>query len=115
MHSSASASPAASEAGTPSSKKEKLTPLEQQVTALKAEHPDILLMVECGYKYRFFGEDAVTAAKLLHICCFQKGAYQTASIPTHRWSLHLQRLVDAGHKVGLVAQTETAALKAAAP
>ena len=96
MHSSASASPAASEAGTPSSKKEKLTPLEQQVTALKAEHPDILLMVECGYKYRFFGEDAVTAAKLLHICCFQKGAYQTASIPTHRWSLHLQRLVDAG-------------------
>ena len=34
------------------------TPLEQQFVAIKCQHPDVLLFVECGYKYRFFGEDA---------------------------------------------------------
>lgn len=34
------------------------TPLEQQVMELKQQHKDALLAVECGYKYRFFGEDA---------------------------------------------------------
>ena len=43
----------------------KLTPLEQQVKALKDKHPDTLLMVECGYRYRFFGKDAEKAAKIL--------------------------------------------------
>ncbi|CAL1614984.1 unnamed protein product [Knipowitschia caucasica] len=35
-----------------------LTPLEQQVTELQQRHPGVLLAIECGYKYRFFGEDA---------------------------------------------------------
>lgn len=34
------------------------TPLEQQVIQLKQQHKDALLAVECGYKYRFFGDDA---------------------------------------------------------
>lgn len=34
------------------------TPLEQQVIQLKQQHKDALLAVECGYKYRFFGQDA---------------------------------------------------------
>ena len=33
----------------------KLTPLEEQVVAIKRLHPDVLLLVEVGYKYRFFG------------------------------------------------------------
>ena len=37
----------------------KYTPLEQQVLALKKSRPDALLMVECGYRLRFFGEDAL--------------------------------------------------------
>ena len=45
-----------------SKKKTKYTPLEQQVVALKEEHPNILLFVECGYKFRFFGEDAEVGA-----------------------------------------------------
>ncbi|CAN0110198.1 unnamed protein product, partial [Ectocarpus sp. 13 AM-2016] len=36
----------------------KLTPMEQQVVDLKAKHPGVLLLVECGYRYRFFGDDA---------------------------------------------------------
>lgn len=42
----------------------KLTPMEQQVSDLKAQHPGVLLLVECGYRYRFFGDDALTAAKV---------------------------------------------------
>lgn len=39
------------------------TPLEQQVIQLKQQHKDALLAVECGYKYRFFGEDAEVKTK----------------------------------------------------
>lgn len=46
----------------------KLTPMEQQVVDLKAKHPGVLLLVECGYRYRFFGEDALAAAKVSIIC-----------------------------------------------
>lgn len=38
--------------------KTKYTPLEQQYVDIKNKYPDALLLVECGYKYRFFGEDA---------------------------------------------------------
>lgn len=43
------------------------TPLEQQVIQLKQQHKDALLAVECGYKYRFFGEDAEVRAEK-HLC-----------------------------------------------
>jgi len=36
----------------------KYTPLEQQYIDIKKKYPDALLLVECGYKYRFFGDDA---------------------------------------------------------
>lgn len=38
--------------------KSKLTPLEKQVVDIKIKHPDTVLVVEVGYKFRFFGEDA---------------------------------------------------------
>ena len=44
------------------SKKTVYTPLEQQVIQIKEQHKDALLAVECGYKYRFFGEDAEVRA-----------------------------------------------------
>lgn len=34
------------------------TPLEQQYMEIKEQYKDTILCVECGYKYRFFGEDA---------------------------------------------------------
>ena len=39
--------------------------------------------------------------------------FASASIPVHRLHVHVKRLVTAGHKVGVVRQLETAALKAA--
>lgn len=112
----------------PSAKKgkDKLTPLEKQVIAIKRKHMDTLLVVEVGYKFRFFGEDARAAAKELSIVCIP-GKYRfdehpseahldrfaSASIPVHRLHVHVKRLVSAGYKVGVVRQLETAALKAA--
>ena len=104
----------------------KLTPMEKQVLEIKKQHSDTLLVIEVGYKYRFFGEDARTAAKELSIVCIP-GKYRydehpseahldrfaSASIPVHRLHVHVKRLVAAGHKVGVVRQLETAALKAA--
>ena len=34
------------------------TPLELQFLEVKSKYPDVILLVECGYRYRFFGEDA---------------------------------------------------------
>ncbi|KAK3728065.1 hypothetical protein RRG08_022116 [Elysia crispata] len=95
------------------SKSVKYTPLEQQVVDIKEQRPDVLLCVECGYKYRFFGEDAESAAKVLKIFCHLDHNFMTASIPTHRLFVHVRRLVAAGYKVGVVKQMETAHLKAA--
>ncbi|KAL8780926.1 MAG: hypothetical protein Q9213_006237 [Squamulea squamosa] len=103
----------------------KLTPMEKQVLEIKRSHMDTLLIIEVGYKFRFFGEDARTAAKELSIVCIP-GKYRydehpseahldrfaSASIPVHRLHVHVKRLVGAGHKVGVVRQLETAALKA---
>ncbi|PNH11973.1 DNA mismatch repair protein MSH3 [Tetrabaena socialis] len=45
----------------------KLTPLEQQVVELRAQHPGTILVVEVGYKFRFFGEDAEVAAQVCNM------------------------------------------------
>ncbi|KAL8731520.1 MAG: hypothetical protein Q9166_003366 [cf. Caloplaca sp. 2 TL-2023] len=103
----------------------KLTPMEKQVLEIKRSHMDTLLVVEVGYKFRFFGEDARTAAKELSIVCIpgkfrydehpseaHLDRFASASIPVHRLHVHVKRLVGAGHKVGIVRQLETAALKA---
>ncbi|XP_075397341.1 DNA mismatch repair protein Msh3 [Tenrec ecaudatus] len=89
------------------------TPLELQYMAMKEQHKDAILCVECGYKYRFFGDDAEIAARELNIYCHLDHNFMTASIPTHRLFVHVRRLVAKGYKVGVVKQTETAALKAA--
>jgi len=104
----------------------KLTPMEKQVLEIKNKHMDTLLVVEVGYKFRFFGEDARIAAKELSIVCIpgkfrydedpseaHLDRFASASIPVHRLHVHVKRLVAAGHKVGVVRQLETAALKAA--
>ncbi|KAG0216738.1 Mismatch repair protein msh3 [Mortierella sp. NVP41] len=95
------------------SKKSIYTPLEQQYLDIKGQYPDALLCIEVGYKYRFFGNDAEIASKELSIAHFMDKNFYTASIPIHRLDVHVRRLVHAGHKVGVVKQMETAALKSA--
>ncbi|GAA6006379.1 mismatch repair protein MSH3 [Rhodotorula paludigena] len=99
--------------GKDASGKVKYTPLEQQVLALRKANPGVLLVIEVGYKFRFFQEDAEAASKVLNIACFPSQHMLTASIPTHRLDIHVRRLLNAGYKVGVVRQQETAALKKA--
>lgn len=47
----------------------KLTPMEKQVIEIKRQHMNTVLVIEVGYKFRFFGEDARIAAKELGIVC----------------------------------------------
>ncbi|KAI1759040.1 muts domain V-domain-containing protein [Hypoxylon sp. FL1150] len=102
----------------------KLTPMEIQFLDIKRKHMDTVLIVEVGYKFKFFGEDARIAAKELSIVCIpgkmrydehpseaHLDRFASASIPVHRLPVHAKRLVAAGHKVGVVRQVETAALK----
>ncbi|KAL5597010.1 uncharacterized protein BROUX77_006958 [Berkeleyomyces rouxiae] len=106
----------------------KLTPMLQQIIDIKKKHMDTLLVVEVGYKFQFFGEDARTASKTLGIMCIpgrlrydddpseahiDRNKFAKASVPVHRINVHVKRLIDAGHKVGVVRQTETSALKKA--
>lgn len=104
----------------------KLTPMEKQYLEIKKKHLDTVIIYEVGYKFKFFGEDARTAAKELSIVCIpgkfrydehiseaHLDRFASASVPVHRLHVHVKRLVAAGHKVGVVRQIETAALKAA--
>ena len=144
----------------------KWTPLEKQVIEFKTQQPDAVLLVECGYRFRFFAEDAEVrpaAQRRAHVCGAAAltapaapatvgrhapradrrqslerlrvsgpplhGGQHPDPPPAHprrpvrmcatgngryRWwpDRALARLVAAGYKVGVVSQTETAALKA---
>ncbi|KAJ6455723.1 DNA mismatch repair protein MSH3 [Mycena sanguinolenta] len=92
---------------------ETYTPLENQVRRLKKDNPGVVLLVEVGYKYKFFGDDAKVAAKELGMVCFPDRNFLVASIPEHRRDIHLKKLLSQGYKVGIVQQVETAALKQA--
>ncbi|KAK8952427.1 DNA mismatch repair protein MSH3 [Platanthera zijinensis] len=104
-------SPSSLSSPKPSSQNPKYTPLEQQVLELKSKYPDVLLMVEVGYRYRFFGQDAEAAARVLGIVAHPDHNFVTASVPTFRLNFYVRRLVGAGFKVGVIKQTETAAIK----
>jgi DNA mismatch repair protein MSH3 len=118
--------PAKGKKGATTTKKaHKLTPMEIQYLDIKRKHLDTVIVMEVGYKYKFFGEDARTASKELGIVCIpgkfrydehpseaHLDRFASASFPTHRLQVHVKRLVQANHKVGVVRQLETAALKA---
>ncbi|KAJ7582852.1 muts domain V-domain-containing protein [Mycena floridula] len=109
--------PAAKGKGKAKTTKEidKYTPLEKQFIQLKKDNPDTVLMIEVGYKYIFFEEDAKVAEKELGMYPFHKDDRQLleASVPAHRLDIHLRKLLSQGYRVGVVKQTETAALKKA--
>ncbi|RFU31249.1 hypothetical protein B7463_g5100, partial [Scytalidium lignicola] len=118
--------PTLSKAKKKGAKTGKLTPFELQMLDIKRNHMDTLLIIEVGYKFMFYGADARTAAKELGLVCIpgkmrydehpseaHLGRFATASIPVHRLHVHAKRLVAAGHKIGIVRQIETAALKKA--
>ena len=73
---------------------------QAQVQALRAAHPGLCLFVECGYKYKLFGDDAHAAAGLLGIFASPHRSFLvptvSASIPVHRLGVHVRRMVEHG-------------------
>ena len=49
------------------------TPLMQQHNAIKAKYPDAILLFRVGDFYETFGEDAITASKILDIVLTKRG------------------------------------------
>ncbi len=93
------------------SKDGKETPLMKQYNAIKAKHPGALLLFRVGDFYETFGEDAVTASKVLDIVLTKRanGAashIELAGFPHHSLDNYLPKLVRAGNRVAICDQLE---------
>lgn len=87
------------------------TPLMQQYYAAKAQYPDALLLYRMGDFYETFGEDAITASKILGITLTKRshgspGDVELAGFPYHAIDNYLPKLVRAGQRVAICEQLE---------
>ena len=87
------------------------TPLLKQYFATKAQHPEAILFYRVGDFYETYGEDAVTASKVLGIVQTRrsngdKGDVPMAGVPHHALQQYLPKLVRAGFKVAICDQLE---------
>ncbi|MGQ9902174.1 MAG: DNA mismatch repair protein MutS, partial [Fimbriimonadales bacterium] len=87
------------------------TPMLQQYFRLKAEHPDVLLAMQVGDFYEFYGEDAEIAARELEIALTGRedgsnGRIPMAGVPIHAYERYLARLVQKGYRVAVCDQVE---------
>ncbi|RNC92802.1 MAG: DNA mismatch repair protein MutS [Allomuricauda sp.] len=82
----------------------------QQYNAIKAKHPDALLLFRVGDFYETFGEDAIKASQILGIVLTHRnnGGDQTelAGFPHHSLNTYLPKLVKAGQRVAICDQLE---------
>lgn len=92
-------------------KKPKETPMMKQFFSVKAEHPEALLLFRCGDFYETYGDDALTASKVLGIVLTKRSnatpdSIPMAGFPHHSLDIYLPRLVRAGYKVAVCDQLE---------
>lgn len=91
------------------SKKE--TPLMKQYNAVKAKYPGALLLFRVGDFYETFGEDAITASRILDIVLTKRSngsasEVELAGFPHHALDNYLTKLVRAGQRVAICDQLE---------
>ena len=87
------------------------TPMMKQFFAVKAEHPEAVLLFRCGDFYETYGDDALTASKVLGIVLTKRSnaapdSIPMAGFPHHSLETYLPRLVRAGYKVAVCDQLE---------
>ena len=87
------------------------TPLMKQYYAIKAKHPDAILLFRVGDFYETFGEDAIRAAGILGITLTRRANgsasfVELAGFPYHALDTYLPRLVRAGQRVAICEQLE---------
>ena len=83
----------------------------KQFFAVKAQHPEAMLLFRCGDFYETYGDDALTASKVLGIVLTKRSnaapdAIPMAGFPHHSLETYLPRLVRAGYKVAVCDQLE---------
>lgn len=96
---------------TKAKKDPKETPLMKQYYAIKAKHPQALLLFRVGDFYETFGEDAIKASKILGIVQTQRkngaaASIELAGFPHHSLEVYLPKLVRAGQRVAICDQLE---------
>ncbi len=89
-----------------------LTPMMKQFFNLKAKHPEAVMLFRCGDFYETYGEDAVTASRILGITLTrrnnggQSGSMEMAGFPHHALDTYLPKLIRAGKRVAICDQLE---------
>lgn len=90
-----------------------LTPLMKQYWDLKSQVPDALLLFRMGDFYELFGDDAITASKILEITLTSRDKNKEtplamAGVPYHSIQGYIQKLLDHGKKIAIGEQVEDA-------
>ena len=82
----------------------------KQYFKVKAKYPDAILLFRVGDFYETFGEDAVTASRVLGIVLTSRNNggsdIELAGFPHHSMDMYLPRLVRAGFRVAICEQLE---------
>tara|TARA_B100001758_G_scaffold247959_1_gene269177 strand:- start:92 stop:2695 length:2604 start_codon:yes stop_codon:yes gene_type:complete len=95
---------------TKKKKEKKVTPLMGQYNAIKAKHPEALLLFRIGDFYETFGEDAIKTSKILGIVLTARNngdsKIELAGFPHHSLDTYLPKLVRAGERVAICDQLE---------
>ena len=92
-------------------KPKNVTPAMAQFYNIKEQYPDSILFFRMGDFYEMFGDDAVTASKILGIAltCRNKSSENQVplcGIPYHSYMPYLVKLLKAGKKVAICEQLE---------
>src|SRR4026209_2500389 len=87
------------------------TPLMKQHNVIKAKYPDAILLFRVGDFYETFGQDAITASRVLGITLTKRNnssatATELAGFPHHALDTYLHKLVKAGYRVAICDQLE---------
>lgn len=83
----------------------------RQYAQIKAKYPGALLLFRVGDFYETFGEDAITASRILGITLTKRGngsatEIELAGFPHHSLDTYLPKLVRAGQRVAICDQLE---------
>ncbi len=88
-----------------------LTPMVQQYTDVKKQHPDELLFFRLGDFYEMFFDDAVTASRELNLTLTGRAGgleerIPMCGVPYHAVDTYIARLIKKGYRIAICEQME---------
>ncbi len=88
-----------------------ITPLMRQYNNIKRNYPDCIVFFRLGDFYEMFGQDAVTASKILQITLTSRDKAKDSPIPMcgipyFASDTYISKLIKANHKVAICEQVE---------